>query len=125
MDDKNPLEALPKVAEKITALERFLTKADEVFFLAIWVCLFSVIAFIIRPRKRTFDGLILSLFISIPSGVLCGGIAKELGYGDWVATGVGCFVAIVAHDVILLALANQKDIWGWVDKVINNWIDRR
>ena len=114
----------------VSFLEKMTREAELLFGLACWVIAFSIIGFLTRPKKRTFTNLVVSLFVSVPTGILIGAICREFGLGDWLSTGIACFTAIMANDVIVLMLSNPEAVVRWIgikvdsifEKISNRWL---
>jgi hypothetical protein len=104
-------------------IEKFISYFEPLSFMFCWVITFAIMKFIMAPSTRTLSSFCASLFISVPMGVLAGGIMKEVGFGEFVSTGFACAISITAHDIILLLL-NKRKIGKYLDKALNNLIDR-
>lgn len=60
----------------------------------------GIVRTIYRPRARHLTAYVISIFISVPIGVLAGNVAIELGLSDNTAKGFAVVAGILAHDII-------------------------
>ena len=105
-------------------IDRVVEYIEPLAFICLWVITFALIRFIVTPSARTFRNLIASLFVSVPTGVLTGGILKELGYGELLSTGGACLMTIVAHNLMIGLILHNRQLVKYVDRAINNIIDK-
>lgn len=105
-------------------LERIFDHIGGLFIMSCWVVVFSFIRWLLGGGRRTVIGFVISMVISVPTGVLIGSIAKEWGVKDMTATGVACLCAIMAHDIILFLITNKAKLGEWVDIAVKGLINR-
>lgn len=60
----------------------------------------GIIRTVYRPRARNVTAYTVSIFISVPIGVLAGNITGEMGLSDTTSQGSAVIAGILAHDII-------------------------
>jgi hypothetical protein len=94
------LESLCRKKEKVDYILGQLKPISDAVGLIFFAFFGGIIRTVYRPRARNVTAYALSIFISVPIGVLAGNVAIEFGLSDNTAKGFAVVAGILAHDII-------------------------
>lgn len=100
--------------------ERLLAQLGDLFIFAAVAMIFGIIKTVLRPEQRTLKNYFTVLLVSVPVGMLAGGISLEMGAGDYIAMAFAS-VGSLAAEQICNAIIDNREL---LKRILENLVDK-
>lgn len=103
---------------------KIFSSLGDLTLIAFWVLIFTFVKFVASPKSRGWRKFLIDLIVSFPTGVLCGAVATENGFGEYTSIGVACVACLMAHHLVVAVTDKGEKVGEYADSFIKKIIDK-
>lgn len=107
----------------MSILERLSANAADLGVFAAVAVFITTIKWVMSPVRESLRNLFINTIVSVPVGVLAGGLAMELGYQAFGAMTTTATVTFLAREV-LAGIQKEKTVQVIIEKGTENLVDK-
>lgn len=93
---------------------------NELLIFAVIAVIFGIIKTILQPSARTLKTYLTVMLVSVPVGMISGGLALEYSLGDYTALALASIASLMAEGIVRAFIDNKAII----SKALNNLVDK-